>query len=120
MRLRGFGEMKSGMRFFVEAAWATRRSEDDDSGSDAFGAAYPYTDRAQVIEAYAERTFRPRHALAGVRLGRYRMPFGISNASEHAYSGFLRAPLVRYDGYFALSNNFLEHGADVIVGVPWL
>ena len=34
--------------------------------------------------------------------------------------GFLRAPLIRYDDYYALSNNFLEHGADVIVGVPQL
>src|SRR5207248_2068319 len=28
--------------------------------------------------------------------------------------------LIRYDGYFALSNNFLEHGAEVVVGVPRL
>jgi hypothetical protein len=88
--------------------------------SDAFGAAYPYGNRLQVVEAYGERMFRPRDALVSIRAGRFRTPFGISSGSDHAYSGFTRAPLVRYDGYFALSNNFLEHGADVMVGVPRL
>jgi hypothetical protein len=26
--------------------------------------------------------------------------------------------MIRYDDYFALSNNFLEHGAEIIAGVP--
>ena len=116
VQLRGFGEVKSGIRFFTEAAWAIR-SDDD---SDVFGAAYPYSNRVQVIEAYGERIFRPRSGLAAVRAGRYRTPFGISNGSDHGYTGFLRAPLIRYDGYYALSNNFLEHGADVVAGVPRL
>ena len=73
-----------------------------------------------MIEAYGERTFQPRQGLIGIRVGRYRTPFGISSASDHAYIGFLRAPLIRYDDYFALSNSFLEHGADVIVGTPRL
>jgi len=115
-QLRAFGDVTAGIRFFTEAAWATR-SDDD---SDVFGAAYPYTNRFQVIEAYGERLFQPRHAVVGVRAGRYRTPFGISNASDHAYTGFLRAPLIRYDEYFALSNNFLEHGAAVVAGVPRL
>ena len=71
-----------------------------------------------LIEAYGERTFQPGRGLVGVRLGRYRTPFGIYSASDHAYIGFLRAPLIRYDDYYALSNNFLEHGADVVVGAP--
>ena len=71
-----------------------------------------------MIEAYGERTFQPGSFLVGVRGGRYRTPFGISSGSDHAYNGFLRAPLIRYDNYYALSNNYLEHGADVIVGVP--
>jgi hypothetical protein len=62
--------------------------------------------------------FRPRGRILGVKAGRYRTPFGISNGSDYAYSGFLRAPLMRYDDYFALSNDFLEHGVDVIAGVP--
>ncbi len=74
----------------------------------------------QVIEAFGERMFRPGNSLVGVRAGRYRTPFGISGRGDYAYSGFLRAPLIRYDGYFALSNNFLEDGADLIVGVPQL
>ena len=50
--------------------------------------------------------------LVGIRAGRFRTPFGISTRSDHAYTGFMRAPMIRYDDYFALSNNFLEHGAD--------
>ena len=34
--------------------------------------------------------------------------------------GFLRPPLVRYADYASLSNDYLEHGADVVVGVPRL
>jgi hypothetical protein len=115
-QLRAFGEIPSGVRFTVEGAWAARSA----AGSDVFGAAYPYGNRVQVIEAYGERMFQPGRGLVGLRMGRYRTPFGISSGSDHAYVGFLRAPLIRYDGYFALSNNFLEHGADVIVGAPRL
>jgi hypothetical protein len=115
-QLRAFGDVKAGIRFFAEAAWGTR-SDDD---SDVFGAAYPYGNRVDVIEAYGERLFRPRRAVVSVRAGRYRTPFGISAGSDHGYSGFLRAPLIRYSEYFALSNNFLEHGVDVVAGVPWL
>jgi hypothetical protein len=74
----------------------------------------------QAIEAYAERLFRPGKALVGVRAGRYRTPFGIHTRGDYAYSGFLRAPLIRYDGYFALSNNFLENGAEIVAGLPQL
>ena len=55
VQLRAFGDVKGGVRFFAEGAWGTR-SDDD---SDTFGAAYPYTSRFQVIEAYGERLFRP-------------------------------------------------------------
>jgi hypothetical protein len=115
-QLRAFGEVGGHIRYYAEAAWATS----SDAGSGAFGAAYPYGNRVQIIEAYAERVFQPFGALVDVRGGRFRPPFGIYNASDHAYTGFLRAPLVRYDGNFALSNNFLEQGAAIIVGVPWL
>jgi hypothetical protein len=115
-QVRAFGEAAGGVRFMGEAAWAARSAGE----TDAFGAAYPYANRAQVIEAYAERTFQPGPFLVGIRGGRYRTPFGISSGSDHAYNGFLRAPLIRYDDYYALSNNFLEHGGDVIVGVPQL
>jgi hypothetical protein len=115
-QVRAFGEAVAGVRFMGEAAWAARSAGE----TDAFGAAYPYANRAQVIEAYAERTFLPGPFLVGIRGGRYRTPFGISSGSDHAYNGFLRAPLIRYDDYYALSNNFLEHGGDVIVGVPRL
>jgi hypothetical protein len=113
---RALAETASGLRFSIEAAWAAR----SDTSSDVFGAAYPYANRLQVIEAFAERTFLPDGRLFSVRAGRFRTPFGISSGSDHDYMGFHRAPLIRYDGYYALSNNFLEHGVDVVAGVPRL
>jgi hypothetical protein len=115
-QLRAFGDVEGGVRFFGEAAWA-RSSNDDD---DVFAAAYPYGNRIEIVEAYAERMFRPNDAIVGVRAGRFRPPFGIYNASDHAYSGFLRPPLIRYDDHSAISNTFLEHGADLVVGTPQL
>ncbi len=114
-QLRAFGETPFRMRYYVEAAWASASGT-----SDAFGAAYPYGKRLQPIEAYGEWYAAGGPVVAGIRAGRYRVPFGISSASDHAYTGFLRAPLIRYDGYYALSNNFLEHGVDVFAGVPRL
>jgi hypothetical protein len=117
-QVRAFGDIPLGLRVLAEAAWAAR--SDTDESTDAFGAAYPYRNRVQIIEAYAERLFHPGPALLGFRAGRYRTPFGIYTRGDYAYSGFLRAPLIRYDGYFALSNNFLEHGAELIAGIPQL
>jgi hypothetical protein len=113
-QLRAFGDATPRIRYYVETAWARTDNED----SDAFGAAYPYRSRPQVIEAYGEWLGEGTRVLSAVRVGRYRTPFGISSGSDHAYNGFLRAPLIRYDGYWALSNNFLEHGVDVLVGPP--
>jgi hypothetical protein len=116
-QVRAFGELTPArLRFNVEAAWGKRSAD----GSDVFGTAYPYEGPLQVIEAYAERTFLPGRALFGVKAGRYRTPFGISSASDHVYLGFMRAPLIRYDDYWALSNTFLEHGVDLIAGTPHL
>jgi hypothetical protein len=114
VQVRGFGDIPGAVRYFAEATWGNRTS----TNTDAFGAAYPYSDSVQVMEAYVERMFHPGRWLVGARAGRYRTPFGISSGSDYAYTGFLRAPLIRYDGYYALSNSFLEHGADVVVGVP--
>jgi hypothetical protein len=125
-QVRLFGDVLSGLRIYVEGAWAARKLLDEEEEgeeeyeTDAFGAAYPYGNRVQVSEMYGERLFRPGRALVGFRAGRYRTPFGIHDRSDYAYSGFLRAPLIRYDGYWALSNNFLEHGAELIVGIPQL
>lgn len=115
LQARVFGDVK-GLRLFGEATWATVAGP----VSDAFGAAYPYERRVQVMEAYAERMFRRGPAIAGVRGGRFRTPFGIYSGSDHAYGGFLRAPMIRYAGYWALSNTFLEHGVNVMAGVPAL
>jgi hypothetical protein len=51
-----------------------------------------------------------------VRAGQYRTPFGIYSRSDYAYQGFLRAPLIRYDDYWSISNNFLERGVNVVAG----
>jgi len=114
LQVRAFGELGAGIRYLAEGAWAGRSAD----RHDAFDTAYPYDNTLQVIEAYVERTFVPGPMLLSVRGGRYRPPFGISSASDQAYMGFLRAPLVRYADYFALSSTFLEHGADVVTGVP--
>ena len=115
-QVRAFGDLKGGIRFYLEGAWARRT----DRETDAFAAAYPYGGEVNAIETYGERLFTPGKGLIGVRAGRYRTPFGIAARSDHAYGGFLRAPLIRYDDYYALSNTFLEHGVDVIAGLPAL
>jgi hypothetical protein len=116
VQARAFGDVKGGVRVFAEASWA----RSSDGNNDAFTAAYPYGNRVEIVEAYGERMFRPRQAIVGIRAGRFRTPFGIFNGSDHAYSGFLRPPLLRYDEYSGVSNSFLEHGADLVIGVPRL
>jgi hypothetical protein len=113
-QLRLFGELKSSVQFFVEGTWAGRNEDE----SDAFSSAYPYEGHPTVMEAFAERMFHPGGALFGIRAGRYRTPFGIYNRGDYAYSGLMRAPLIRYENDFALENTFLEHGIDLIAGVP--
>lgn len=119
VQIRGLAEPVRGLRLHVEGAWGDRSRPESTLPSDAFGTAYPYGGKAQVIEAYAEWD-RLGRGLRAIKGGRYRTPFGLSSASDHAYIGFLRPPLIRYGGYYALSSGYLEHGLDVLVGVPWL
>ena len=94
MQIRLFGPIPgSEWRMYAEGSWGGVRPRES---SDAFVGAYPYDRRVQQMEMYAERTFRPSRALVGIRAGHYRLPFGISGRSDHAYTGFLRAPLIRY------------------------
>ena len=113
---RIFGTLPGDWRFYGEATWADTWGE----RSDAFGSAYPYNRRVRPMELFVEKTVTRPRAMWGTRIGRYRAPFGLSNRSDHAYTGFLRAPLIRYGGYWALSNNFLETGASVVAGTPRL
>ena len=76
-QVRIFGDAAFGVRFNLESAWATRSGDE----TDAFGAAYPYDGRVQVIEAYGDRMFRPGGALVAIRAGRFRTPFGIYSGS---------------------------------------
>lgn len=115
-QLRVFGESDSGLRYFLEGAWAAQSG----TQSDAFGAGYPYQDGFYWMETYLEKRFRAGGLPGGVRVGRFRTPFGIYGRSEHAYSGFLRAPLIRYADAFALSSYWLEGGAHLVIGKPAL
>jgi len=132
-QLRAFGEVdrKSKIQYFAETSWGRRWAREtnvtggtligaDPMGTDVFGAAYPYQRKAQLIEAYAERAFLGRQTLFRVRGGQFRTPFGIYNRSDYGYTGFIRPPLMRYDGYFGLSNNYLERGAMFTAGIPRL
>ena len=113
---RLFGATASDWRFLTEVNYAGV----DGQRSDAFSAAYPYDRRVRFMEVYGEKMFRPRRYLLGLKGGRYRTPFGIFNRSDHAYTGFIRAPLIRYGTSFALSNTFLEGGVDLVAGLPQL
>lgn len=119
VQLRALAEPVRGLRLNVEGAWGDRSRPDSTFRSDVFGTAYPYGGSVDVIEAYAE-WHRVGRGVRAIRGGRYRTPFGLSSASDHAYVGFLRPPLIRYGGYYALSSGYLEHGVDVLVGVPRL
>jgi hypothetical protein len=114
-QVRVFGSLPRDWRFYAEATWADTWGGEP---SDAFGSAYPYNRRVRPMEVYAEKTATSRGFLWGTRLGRFRAPFGLYNRGDHAYTGFLRAPLIRYGGYWALSNHFLETGASVVAGTP--
>jgi hypothetical protein len=130
-RVFGTADAAAAVQYFAEAAWGQRWAGSDDIadggligvdplGTDVFGAAYPYNKKVQLIEAYAERYFHPHGAILGARGGQFRTPFGIYDRSDYDYSGFIRPPLIRYDGYFALSNNYMERGALFTAGVPQL
>ena len=114
-QVRAFGDVR-GWRFYSDASWAGRRGTE----SDAFGAAYPYDSKLSLIELKVEKTVITEQRVLGIRLGRYRTPFGIYSSSDQGYMGFLRAPLMRYGDYWALSNNYLETGASIIAGTPRL
>jgi len=110
------GEPLRNLRYLLEVAWADQGGQ----VSDAFGGAYPYDGRLRAVETYAEAFLPGDTLLLGVRAGRYRTPFGLYQRADHAYAGFLRPPLIRYDNYFGLSNNFLEGGVNVVAGVAAL
>ena len=115
-QIRVFGEIASRVQYFVEVALAAESGPE----TDAFSGAYPYEPGTRLIEAYGERLMQAGRLVGGVRAGRFRTPFGIYNRGEHSYNGFLRAPLIRYDEYFALSNNYLEHGVAAFFGTSHL
>lgn len=112
---RLFAASRSDWRVYFEGTWGLVSG---DRPSDVFGAAYPYDRRVRPMEMFVEKTRTTARSVLGLRGGRYRTPFGISGRSDHAYMGFLRAPLIRYGSNYALSNTFLETGASVLAGTP--
>jgi hypothetical protein len=108
------GETLRGLRFQIEGTWGWRSDEQ----GDFFGTSYPYGGKVDLMEAYAEYVVERSGPIRAVKGGRYRTPFGIHASSDHAYVGFLRAPLIRYGTYYALSNHYLEQGASLVVGRP--
>ena len=113
---RVFGASRSDWRFFFETSWGL---VDGGKYSDAFSSAYPYDRRLRPMEMYLEKTNHSASGrVFGVRTGRYRTPFGISGRSDHAYLGFLRAPMIRYPWNWALSSTYMDLGANVLVGRP--
>ena len=115
-QVRAFGDV-GGWRFYGDAVLADRHGREE---SDAFGAAYPYESKLSLMELKLEKAKVSGERLVGVRLGRYRTPFGIYGGSDQGYMGFLRAPLMRNSYYWALSNNYTETGASVVAGTTWL
>jgi hypothetical protein len=115
-QVRLFGTTRADWRFFLESTWGLVNGKEY---TDAFSSAYPYDRRLRPMELYVEKM---RHldggALVGLRAGRYRTPFGISGRSDHAYLGFMRAPLIRYAWNWALSSTYMDMGADLLVGRP--
>ena len=114
VQTRLFGASRSDWRYYVEAAWGRVTTSD----SDAFGAAYPYDRQVRAMEAFVEKTVQGQRWIAGLRAGRYRTPFGMSGRGDHAYAGFVRAPLIRYGRNWTISNTFLDTGASVMAGLP--
>jgi hypothetical protein len=88
-QVRVFGDL-GGWHFYGDGSWAGRRGPQ----SDAFGAAYPYGSNPRLLELKLEKTVVREDRLLGLRLGRYRTPFGIYGGSDQGYMGFLRAPLI--------------------------
>jgi hypothetical protein len=115
-QMRAFGETRSGLRFFAEMAGAARGGRE----SDAFATAYSYDTPLEATEAYVEQPLRTGQWLSGIRVGRYRTPFGIYGRGDQAYSGFLRPPLVRYGYEGGISNYWREQGVDLFAGKPQL
>jgi len=117
-QVRVFGELRH-ISIFAEGTW-TGSAIADGVRSEAFSTAYPYEGPPRVMDAYLERRIGDGRVFGSVRAGRFRTPFGIYAASEHAYNGFLRAPLIRYEGYWSLTNTMLEHGVNVMAGTSRL
>ena len=117
-QVRVLGESGAGPAVPVEGAWGARSTEER-----VGRLRHRLSLRGQASRSSrrtASTSSRPGRGCAPCKGGRYRTPFGIYAASDHAYIGFLRPPLIRYGEYYALSSGYLEHGVDVVVGAPRL
>ena len=93
---RVFGEVPL-FRFFAEGTWTARairmvaRAKRSRPPIRTRGRRAPWTPTLE------RRSIGDGRVFGSVRAGRFRTPFGIYAASDHAYNGFLRAPLIRYE-----------------------
>ena len=55
-----FGDIAGGVRYFGELAWARSANDADD----AFATAFPYGNRVDIVEAYAEKNVQTRRRAA--------------------------------------------------------
>jgi hypothetical protein len=117
-QLRLFGALPREWRFYAEATWADTWGGEPDEHSDAFGAAYPYKP-SRAPDGALRRTDVDLAALA-VGHAHRPLPRAVRalQPERSRLHRLLRAPLIRYGGYWALSNNFLETGASVVAGTP--
>src|SRR5690242_5579492 len=68
-QVRFFGELTPALKYRIETAWGTRshRPIAGQYGSDLLGTAYPYGNRLEIIEGYAEYFFPDRSIVQSVK-----------------------------------------------------
>ena len=111
---RALAETASGLRFSIEAAWAAR----SDTSSDVFGAAYPYANRLQVIEAFAERTFLRMEGCSASGPAAFEPRSASPAEAITTIWDFIAHRSSDTTG--ATRSRTTEHGVDVVAGVPRL
>ena len=102
-QLRLFESFPADWRFYLEGAG----SAITDSESDAFGAAYPYSHRARLMEAYVEKLARQNGRLLGLRAGRAeRLDYDAGKRSEYLRR-YTAGARVRVTSALSFQTNFI-------------
>ena len=110
-QLRLFGKAPGKVDFFTEVAWGDRWAGDapviggglsgvDPTGTDVFGAAYPYGGRTVLMEMSRSATSVRAERCSGCAPADSACP-SASTAAATTATRILRPPLIRHDGYSA-------------------